>query len=337
MAYIARTTVNGIYRNPYWFSKNPFYNAGYGMPNCTTYAWGRFWENSDTSGDYSNRPNLSTGNARDWYGHTADGYSRGSTPALGAIACYNNPRGGHVCVVERIDSDGCLVSESGWNSYFFRASHKIGLNGYYGSGYDNVFQGFIYNPVVGGGGFPFAPDGWTFTPRLTSAGMKGNPYWYSKNDCYTVRHHALPNCTTYAWGRWFEILDPFETYANPPVLPTSNARYWWTNGDGYERGSTPEIGAIMCWDGGLGGHVAVVEGISDDGLTLTCSQSGYESKRYFYISHPTYSNGTWHWANGFTFQGFIYNPFIHGYNISFFKRLWLFKREWWNRDEEQLL
>ena len=44
--------------NPMWYSQNPFYQSGYGMPNCTCYAWGRYWE---ITGE---RPNLPTGNAR---------------------------------------------------------------------------------------------------------------------------------------------------------------------------------------------------------------------------------------------------------------------------------
>ena len=51
--YIPRLTADGIRGNPYWYSRNPFYNAGYGMPNCTAYAWGRFWENSDINHDFS--------------------------------------------------------------------------------------------------------------------------------------------------------------------------------------------------------------------------------------------------------------------------------------------
>lgn len=153
--YIPRLTDAGIAGNPYWYSRNPFYNAGYGLPNCTCYAWGRFWENSDIDGDFSNRPLLSTGNAEDWFAFP-DGYERGNTPALGAIACYADgifSGDGHVCVVEEIDTvnNRCLVSESAYNGYFFRASHYISMNGDYGEG-GYTFQGFIYNPITGGGG-----------------------------------------------------------------------------------------------------------------------------------------------------------------------------------------
>ena len=38
-----------------------------------------------------------------------------------------------------------------------------------------------------------------YVPRLTSAGMRGNPYWYSRNPLY-LAGYGLPNCTCYAWG-----------------------------------------------------------------------------------------------------------------------------------------
>ena len=155
-AFQPRLSSTGIRYSPYWYSQNPFYLSGYGMPNCTCYAWGRFWEISDPNRLYDNstRPRLSTGNGQDFFPHTQDGYTRGRTPQLGAIACYSggNYSGlGHVCVLEQHNSDDTwTVSESAWNGYFFRASHKILANGDYNdpvAGY--TFQGFIYNPYAG--------------------------------------------------------------------------------------------------------------------------------------------------------------------------------------------
>lgn len=34
-AYVPRLTDQGVRGNPYWYSRNPFYLAGYGLPNCT--------------------------------------------------------------------------------------------------------------------------------------------------------------------------------------------------------------------------------------------------------------------------------------------------------------
>lgn len=96
MSFTPRTTSDGIVDNPYWYSRNPFYLAGYGMPNCTAYAWGRFWEISDPNVEYINRPTLGTGNAGTWYA-VDDGYERGQTPKLGAVICFDNPGEARTC------------------------------------------------------------------------------------------------------------------------------------------------------------------------------------------------------------------------------------------------
>ena len=119
-------------------SYNPFtvnYNA-YGG-NCTWYAWGRAYE---ITGAY---PKLGRGNAGTWWGYNKSGgyYSYGSTPKLGAVACWSNSGAGHVGIVEQINSDGTIViSESGWSSCYFRTVN-IPSSGYR-SGL--TFQGYIY-------------------------------------------------------------------------------------------------------------------------------------------------------------------------------------------------
>ena len=122
---------------------NPFYQSGYGMPNCTAYAYGRFWEL------LGSKPNLSLANAENWYSHN-DEYERGLTPRLGAIICYRKGQvgvasdgAGHVAVVEEIYSDGrILISESAWKGSFFKTK-ILDKNYNYGT---LKFQGFIYNP-----------------------------------------------------------------------------------------------------------------------------------------------------------------------------------------------
>lgn len=118
------------------------------LPNCVGYAWGRWRE---LLGKYHN---LSRGNAENWYGNTGDGYKRGKTPKLGAVICWSkgkvgngNDGAGHVAIVEKINSDGSIVtSESGYNTYRFKTkTYKKSNNYYLGSKY--TFQGFIYPPV----------------------------------------------------------------------------------------------------------------------------------------------------------------------------------------------
>lgn len=157
-----RLTDTGIMGSPYYYSMNPFYLAGYGPPNCTWYAWGRFWEESD-DGSYSNPPTLSTGNAEDWYGYTADGYNRGSTPQLGAVICFaDGPFSGegHVAIVEEIHPDGSItVSDSayGVGGWFFDTHRWYPPNYLPAAGY--IFQGFIYNPNASGNSWIGPPLG----------------------------------------------------------------------------------------------------------------------------------------------------------------------------------
>lgn len=155
--FTPRLTSEGMYQNPYWYSDNPLAQAGYGLPNCTCYAWGRFYEISGT------RPsNLSTGDAGDWFEYNQAGgwYEYGSVVRLGAIACWSEPgEAGHVAVVEQINADGSFViSQSGY--YRPVASYPPDTKNYFwtdtcdgstkkASWMDSyVFQGFIYCPGV---------------------------------------------------------------------------------------------------------------------------------------------------------------------------------------------
>lgn len=150
-----------------------------------------------------------------------------------------------------------------------------------------------------------------YKPRL-SAPSATDKNWIKStrggyNYCIEISNGScLPNCVGYAWGRWREILGASHN------LSRANAENWWTNtGDGYERGQTPRLGAVMCWrNGAVGngndgaGHVAIVEKISADGRTVTTSESNYGGTRFQNVvrSYP-YALG-----RNFAFQGFIYLP-----------------------------
>lgn len=150
----------------------------------------------------------------------------------------------------------------------------------------------------------------SFTPRLDSSGMEGEKYWYSGNPFYTAGF-GLPNCTCYAWGRFWEIsdnLDGTKDYSNTPELPLGDAGTWYEEATNYERGQTPKLGAVACWSDTTGGagHVAIVEKIHDNG-DITVSQSGYGGD-YFWTNEKQASSG-YSYTNR-TFLGFIYNPHV---------------------------
>lgn len=140
-----------------------------------------------------------------------------------------------------------------------------------------------------------------FTPRL-SAPSTSNKYYYSLNP-FHQSGYGLPNCTCYAYGRFYEIS------GSKPKLSLSNAENWWGHKDGYKRGQTPKLGAVICWRKGKAGngadgagHVGIVEAIS--GNKITVSMSAWGGTRWYL---QTFTIGKYNY-NGFIFQGFIYNP-----------------------------
>lgn len=143
----------------------------------------------------------------------------------------------------------------------------------------------------------------TFTPRLNSSGMAGSPYWYNSANNPYYPNYGLPNCTCYAWGRWFEI-----TGSRPTGLGLGNAETWWNTTTGFARGTVPKLGAIICFaDGpysGLG-HVAVVEEISTSGQ-VTFSNSAYNGQ-YFYLRTGNVNNN-YGYESKYKLQGFLYLP-----------------------------
>lgn len=104
--------------NAYYYSdKNIFYKYGYGMPNCTCYAWGRAYE------ILKKEPKLCIYDAYQWYDYNKKNgyYKYGQTPKLGAIACYKYKgyNSGHVAVVEKIIGDTVYYSNSAYSGQNF--------------------------------------------------------------------------------------------------------------------------------------------------------------------------------------------------------------------------
>lgn len=148
-----------------------------------------------------------------------------------------------------------------------------------------------------------------YIPRLTAPGTDDKNWIHINyggyNSClYIGNKSCLPNCVGYAWGRWRELL------GKTPNLSRSNAENWWGTKDGYERGQTPKLGAVICWrkgKAGVGsdgaGHVAIVEQVNADGSIIT-SNSAYNGTRFYLKTiKPPYELG-----GSYAFQGFIYIP-----------------------------
>lgn len=142
--FTARLSAPG-YSNKYYFDDdyNVFYASGYGMPNCTAYAYGRAYE------ILGKEPKLSWASAGYWYDYNrSNGYYKyGKTPKVGAIACWSYSGGGHVAVVEQIDSNGAMtLSNSAYNRddlFFYLTYARTGDANPGGNSWWN-FQGYIY-------------------------------------------------------------------------------------------------------------------------------------------------------------------------------------------------
>lgn len=153
------------YSNDYYYSSmNLFYASGYGMPNCTAYAYGRAYEILGYA------PNLCPYNAGEWYDYNKryGFYGYGSTPRVGAIAVWDDWNGddGHVAVVEEVHSDGTvLVSESTWGGVTFRL-RNMNADSSDGYMYYYRFLGYIY--ITGGSGNSSSSSG-------TPSGSTGRP------------------------------------------------------------------------------------------------------------------------------------------------------------------
>lgn len=130
----------------YYTSKNIYYNSGYGMPNCTCYAYGRIYE------ILGKEPNLCHYDASEWYDYNKEHgyYKYGQTPKIGAVACWSYGSSGHVAVVEAIAGDKIIMSQSGYGYLNFYLS----LEDYNNPGEDNwKFQGYIYPGEFTSSGF----------------------------------------------------------------------------------------------------------------------------------------------------------------------------------------
>lgn len=125
MAFVPRlsqTTPTRMWENPYWYSSlNGYYVRGYGLPNCTCYAFGRAIE---LNGGSVPAGLPLRGSGGQWYANAGQSLKAGANAwdvQLGDILCWYSPSGsydGHVAVVEEINRTASRpyikISQSGW-------------------------------------------------------------------------------------------------------------------------------------------------------------------------------------------------------------------------------
>ena len=230
MAFTPRLSAEGISGNPWWYSSgNVFYASGYGMPNCTCYAYGRFAEIRNAFAA------LPTGDAGSWYDAVV-GFNKGRWPRLGAVACYASESGkyaGHVAIVEVINEDGSIVtSNSAYRGTYFWTETVTPADGYCSDwmkrNRDYYCQGFIYNDAVGGIG----------ASAHVVAAICGNwkrestvnpGIWESLEPTSFDHQYAYDNIGGYGLGQWTNVGTPYGRLWNLHEWVNANG---FTDGDG---------------------------------------------------------------------------------------------------------
>ena len=130
-----------------------------------------------------------------------------------------------------------------------------------------------------------------YEPRL-NARNSSISYYSSEKNVYFQTGTPMPNCVAYAYGRIYEM------NGEAPKLTHGSAGDWYGMNKAagyYDYGSEPKLGAVACWSN----HVAIVEKISDAGITISESHWGGG-----YFDTRTYANMHDHF--GQTFYGYIY-------------------------------
>ena len=144
--------------------------------------------------------------------------------------------------------------------------------------------------------------------KRTKQPASDNKFYNSSKNPFVPKYGMFQNggnCTCYAYGRFYELI------GSKPKLSTANAENWYKKKDGYQRGSTPKLGAVICWQKGEvgnakdgAGHVGVVEEIKYNG-DIVISNSGWKS---FLFKTRTLKKSDNYKISGYTLQGFIYCP-----------------------------
>ena len=121
--------------------------------------------------------------------------------------------------------------------------------------------------------------------------------------------NVLPNCCGWAGGRFNQIAGEtsFKWFGNM----NANRFFAYGKQQGLSTGSEPKAGAVMVWDNGKEGHVAIVEEVLDKDTVLT-SESEWNGAVFKNYTRAR-SGGSWRsgcaWMSAaYKFLGFVYQP-----------------------------
>lgn len=161
-----------------------------------------------------------------------------------------------------------------------------------------------------------------FTERLSSAGIKGNKYWYdtSYNRGAASSGTMLPNCTCFCQGRSCEIAgQAVKIFPKRSVGGFPDAKGWYSESD-WVGSAEPVVGGVICWGASTDkyGHVAICErvlGQTSAGWKILVSQSNYGGT-FFETKEYTVKKGIKTSGVGYVYNGCLHNPYINDARTS---------------------
>lgn len=149
----------------------------------------------------------------------------------------------------------------------------------------------------------------------TDFGGLSNCIVRDKSDGYT-----LPNCVAFVHGMWLKTITEAVSLAEAKRVEHDmcwgNAEnYWWYTEDGFERGQTPKLNAIMVWEGkgSYLGHVMTVTKIMSNG-DVVGTGSDYSGAKYYTKTY--YKSNNYYIGSNYIFKGFIYCPYEFRYTVG---------------------
>lgn len=142
---------------------------------------------------------------------------------------------------------------------------------------------------------------------------------YSHCISITSKGFTLSNCVAFVHGMWLKTITDAVGLETAKTIEAKmcrgNAEVYWGFNDGFKRGQTPKLNAIMVWEGkgSLKGHVMTVTTIKDNGDVIATG-SDYGGSKFY---KKTYYKGKgYNFSSSYTFKGFIYCPYEFAYTVG---------------------
>lgn len=161
---------------------------------------------------------------------------------------------------------------------------------------------------------------YTSTPPSTDKNFINTAYGgYAHCIKRNSKGYTLPNCVAFVHGMWLKtITDAVGLDMARSIearMCRNNAEVYWNYDDGFERGQTPKLNAIMVWEGkgSLAGHVMTVTTIKDNGDVIATG-SDYGGSKFYTKTY--YKSKGYNFSSSYTFKGFIYCPYEFAYTVG---------------------